>query len=188
VKIRILVLIMFVVSGCASLQTPQEINIAVSALLDEIQIAINEISAKTSADSSLPPFKNAEVKLSTKASVTAGGSAALVLSGERSKTTTDTNLLTLELVPNPDLQMPLVEGTGHSIANYVIAAVSAVDANNFLKLETLTIEAGLQVLQKSGGGIDVELVGIAFKGGRSGETTNSHGLKLIFAHPKPKDS
>lgn len=179
--------LLLLATGCASLQTPQQTNVAVSALLDEIQIAINEIAARTADGSSLPPFRNAEVKLSTRASVKTEGSASLVLSGETNRTTTDSNLLTLELVPNPDLPMPLAKGTGHDIANYVIAAVSAVDQRNFLKLKTLTVEAGLQVSQTSAGGIDVELVGISFKGGLSGETTNSHSLKLIFAHPKPEE-
>lgn len=180
-KNLILIVVIFVITGCASLQTTQETNIAVSALLDEIQIAINEIAERIPKESSLPPFKKAEVKLSTKATVTTGGSAALVLSGEKNKTTTDTNLLTLVLVPKPGQFNTLDMGTGHSIANYVIAAVGAIDEKDFLELEILTVEAGLQVLQNSGGGIEIELVGITFKGGRSGETTNSHSLKLIFS-------
>ena len=187
-KIKLILVLLLLLTGCANLQSPKETNVAVSVLLNEIQIAINEINSKTTGDTSLPPFKSAEVKLSTKAGITSGGSASLVLSGEQSNTTTDSNILTLELVPNPISAESFTKSTGHDIAEYVIAAVSAVDANKFLKLNSLTVEAGLVVLEKSGGGIEVELVGVAIKGGRSGETTNSHNLKLIFAQPKPKDA
>ena len=36
-KIQIVFVLMFALYGCASLQNPEETNIAVSALLDEIQ-------------------------------------------------------------------------------------------------------------------------------------------------------
>jgi len=176
-------LIVIYLSGCAGLQTPEETNIAVSALLDEIQIAINEIDKRTEG-STLPPFKSAEVKLSTKVGIMTEGSASLVLSGEGSNTSTDSNIITLELVPNPDATKGLGRSTGHDVAEYVIAAVSAVDDKNFLKLNTLTVEAGLEVNEKVGGGIDVELVGVTVKGKRSNQSTTAHNLKLIFAHSK----
>ena len=127
-KISFLLVVIFL-AGCASLQTPKETNIAVSSLLDEIQIAINEIDARTKG-SSLPPFKNAEVKLSTAAENATEGSGSLVLSGEGSKTTTNSNIITLELVPNPAVGRTLGRSTGHEIADYVIAAVTAVDDKN----------------------------------------------------------
>ena len=179
----LLVLIVIYLSSCASLQTPKETNIAVSALLDEIQIAINEIDKRTKG-SSLPPFKSAEVKLSTKVGKMTEGGASLVLSGEGSKTSADSNIITLELVPNPGVTKGLSRSTGHDIAEYVIAAVTAVDDKNFLKLNTLTVEAGLEVNEKVSGGIDVELVGVTVKGKRSDQSTTAHNLKLIFAHPK----
>lgn len=183
---KILAFSVVLLSGCASLQNPQQTNIAVSTLLDEIQIAINEIDAQTGGVSGLPPFKNAEVKLITKAKISTDGSASLVLSGERSKITTDSNILTLELVPNTSVVESLTESTGHQIAEYVIAAVTAVDEKGFLKLNTLTVESGLEVTQIAGGGIEVELVGVTVKGGRKGESTDSNNLKLVFAHPSEK--
>lgn len=185
-KKYVVYLIAIVLTGCAGLQTPKETNIAVSALLDEIQIAINEIDEKT-AKSSLPPFKYAVVKLSTKAGKTTAGAASLVLSAEGSKTTTDSNTITLELVPNPGVIPPTSSGTGQEIAEYVIAAVSAIDDKNYLKLNSLTVEAGLEVVQKIGGGIDVELVGVSVKAKHSGESSAGHSLKLVFAYsPKRK--
>ncbi|BFM51153.1 hypothetical protein [Marinomonas sp. THO17] len=187
-KIKIAAVIVFLLSGCASLQSPRETNIAVSTLLDEIQIAINEIDARTGDGSGLPPFKNAEVKLTTKAKISSEGSASLILSGEKSKTSTDSNVLTLELVPNPATAELLSKGTGHEIAEYVIAAVTAVDEKGFLKLNSLTVEAGLEVVQAAGGNIEVELIGITVKGGRKGESTESNNLKLVFAYPAEKES
>lgn len=181
-----LILMILLFAGCANLQTPQETNIAVSALLDQIQIAINEINEQTKGGT-LPPFQSAEVKLSTKAGKTTEGSAALVLSGEGSNTTTDSNTITLVLVPNPNTAKSLARSTGNDIAEYVIAAVKAVDEKHSLKLSTLTVEAGLEVKQKTGGGIEVQLVGVTLKGKQSGESTNEHNLKLTFAYPNAKE-
>lgn len=175
-------IIVLLLSACANLQTPKETNIAVSLLLDEIQIAINEIDKKTKG-SSLPPFKSAEVKLATTASKKIDGSASLVLSGGGSKTTSNSNTITLILVPNPKQTKSLRKSTGHEIAEYVIAAVSAVDDKNFLKLKTLNIESGLGVKSTKEGGIEIELIGISLKGKSSGETSAGHNLKLTFAYP-----
>lgn len=177
-------MILILLSGCSTLQTPEETNIAVSALLVEIQIAINEINAEAEANSSLPPFKNAEVKLTTKAKITTEGKASLYLSGEKSKAATNSNIITLELVPNADTTKPLVETTGRRIARYVIAAVKAADENQFLKLKSLTVEAGIEVIETVGGGIEVDLIGISLEAGRAVDETNSNSLKLVFAHPE----
>ena len=187
-KVKIIACIVLLLSGCANLQSPKETNVAVSALLDEIQIAINEIDKETSKVSGLPPFKSAEVKLSTEAKFSSEGSASLILSGEKSKSSTDSNVLTLELVPNPSAAAQLTKSTGHQIAEYVIAAVMAVDKKGFLKLNSLTVEAGLEVIKTSAGGIEVELVGVAVKGGRSSESTESNYLKLVFANADEKKS
>ncbi|MCR6654058.1 MAG: hypothetical protein NVV73_22410 [Cellvibrionaceae bacterium] len=182
-KKYILTLIVALLSGCASIHSPQETNIAVSALLDEIQIAINEIDARTGGGSGLPPFKNAEIKLVTKVKTSTTGSASLVLSGQKGKTSTDSNILTLELVPNPVVEAPLFESTGQHIADHVIAAFTAVDDKRFLKLNSLTVEAGLEVVRDTGGGIEVELVGVTIEGGRKKEASKSNTIKLVFAHP-----
>jgi len=187
-KVKVIAFVVVLLSGCANLQSTEETNIAVSTLLDEIQIAINEIDAKTGSDSGLPPFKNAEVKLTTKAKISTEGSASLVLSGGKSKTSTDSNVLTLELIPNSSTAELLAKSTGRQIAEYVIAAVTAVDEKGFLKLNSLTVEAGLEVVKVTGGGIEVELVGVTVKGGRKGESTESNTLKLVFAHPAEKKS
>ena len=60
----ILCILMLVISGCASLQTPKETNIAVSEILKQLQYTIDEI-AKKPKGSSLPPLKEAEIKLTT---------------------------------------------------------------------------------------------------------------------------
>jgi hypothetical protein len=164
------------------LRTPPETNIAVSSLLDEIQIAVNEISERTKG-TSLPPFHSAEITLSTKAATTTSGGASLVLSGKGSRETTDSNVITLELVPSSSPVKTRGPTTGHEIAEYVIASVSAIDAKKFLKLKTLTIEAGLEVVQTAGGGIKVELVGVSMEGERSKSATTGNSLKLVFAQP-----
>jgi hypothetical protein len=178
-----LCLVFLVMSGCAALQTPQETKIAVSTLLDEIQVAINEINDKTKG-TSLPPFKSAELTLSTKADKTTSGAASLVLSGKGSNVTTDSNVITLELVPNPTAATTFARSTGHEIAEHVIASVTAIDAKKFLKLNTLTVETGLEVTQIAGGGIKVELVGVTVESERSKSSTTGHTLKLVFAQPE----
>lgn len=181
----VLILTVIFFSGCASLQTPKETNIAVSALLDEIQIAINEIDKRTEG-SSLPPFNRAEIRLSTKATKTTAGSASLVLSGDASKSTTNSNIITLELVPSKIMIKNFDRRMGHEIADYVIAAVMAVDDKKALKLKALTVEAGLDVKEKEGGGIDIQLVGVSLKGTHTGEMTMRNSLKLVFSYPARK--
>jgi hypothetical protein len=182
-KIKIFAFIVVLLSGCASIHSAQETNIAVSSLLDEIQIAINKINEQAGPDSGLPPFKNAEVKLVTKAEVSTDGSASLVLSGEKGNTFTDSNIITLELVPNSALAEPLSQSAGQQIAEHVIAAVTAVDGKGYLRLNSLIVEAGLEVVRIAGGGIKVELAGVTVKGNRKIESSKSHVLKLVFAHP-----
>ena len=108
----------------------------------------------------------------------------MVLSGGGSKTTSNSNTITLELVPNPKAVKILSTSTGHDIANYVVAAVSAVDKKGFLKLKTLTVEAGLVVARTEQGGIEVKLVGITFNGKSTGESSEANSLKLTFAYPE----
>ncbi|WP_116472539.1 hypothetical protein [Zobellella maritima] len=180
-KQLIIAAFMLLISACSSLQTPGETNIAVSSLLDEIQIAINEIDKRT-AGSSLPPFRSAEIQLSTTAGRKADGSAALVLAGGAGKATTHANTLTLELIPAADSVRIPGRSTGHDIADYVIAAVTAIDGKRFLKLHTLNVEAGLEVRRTLEGGIDVELAGMSLEGKHSVEASTGHRLKLTFAH------
>lgn len=179
---------MFCFLAAPAFKSHKKTSIAVSTLLDQIQIAINEIDARTGEGSYLPPFKNAEAKLITKAKISTEGGASLVISGEKSKTYRDSNVLTLELVPTPLAAELLTKSTGHQIAEYVIATVTAVDKKGVLKLNSLTVEAGLEVFQMAGGGIEVELAGVTVKGGRKGESTESNNLKLVFAHPAEKKS
>lgn len=185
-KIFFIVALIYFLSACSSLMSPRATNIAVSALLDEVQIAINEIDEKTK-DSSLPPFQSATIKLSTVTANTRDGQATLVLSGAASNTTTNSNLIVLELVPNTSIAKPLRQTTGYEIAEYVIAAVKAIDEENFLKLETLSIEAGLEVKTTMEGGIEVELAGISIGATNSGEASSGNNLKLTFAHPQRKE-
>ena len=176
----IICLVLLGLSGCASLQSPKTTNIAVSSLLDEIQIAINEIDKKIKG-TSLPPFKSAELKLSTEAGKTKSGEASLVLSGKEGRSDTSSNTITLILVPNSSTAKGLTKSRGHEIADYVIAAVTAIDDKNFLKLKTLTVESGLKVVEKQSGGIEIELIGVTVKGESSSEAINNNSLKLIFS-------
>ncbi len=126
------VLIVFLICllpACANLQSPKETNIAVSTLLDELQIAIDEINEKTYG-SSLPPLQSATIKLSTAAGKTTDGKATLVLSGDASKATKNSNTITLELVPHSTKPMSMYRSTGHEIAEYVMAAVTAINKNH----------------------------------------------------------
>jgi len=169
-------------TNCASFQSRKEKGITVSTLLNQIQIAINEIHANTK-NTSLPPFKSAELKLSTEAEKSKSGEASFVLSCNRSRSDKTSNTITLVLVPNDgsEKDLGIDSQMGHEIADSVIAAVTAIDNKGFLKLETLTVESGLRVSEKKGAGLKIELIGITIKGGSSSESTNSNSLKLIFS-------
>lgn len=182
-KIKIFALVVFLLSGCANVQSSKEENVAVSDLLAEIQIAINEINAQTDENSGLPPFKNAEIKLTTKTKTSLDGSVTFVLSANKNKSSANSSVLTLELVPNPIIPESFTKSIGHQIAEHVISAIKAVDTSKSLRLSSLTIEAGLEVIQTKVGGIEYELVGVSVKGSRSKESTGTNNLKLVFAYP-----
>ena len=169
-------------SACASTPTPKETRVTVGALLAQIQVAVNDISAGT-RNSSLPPFQSAEVTLSTTASQKSEGGGSLVLSAGGSETTSSSNTITLDLVPNPNKVSEKSVDVGRRIAASVIAAVTAVDENHDLKLKSLTVEAGLDVNKSVNGGIEITLVGISINGKRTSESSSGNSLKLIFAYP-----
>jgi hypothetical protein len=175
----IISIIIFIATGCGTLQTPKETNIAVSALLDELQIAINEIDSKTSS-SALPPFKYAEVTLSTKAGVTGDGSVKFILSADAGKSTVETNTLTLVLGPAKTRRPMLKDGTGKQLADYVVAAVEAIDSKKFLELQKLTVEAGFDATVDASGGLKIEVASVSVGGKISTRSANTHRLKLVF--------
>lgn len=186
IKKLVFLLLLVLAFGCASLETPQATNIAVSTVLNQLQIAINKVSAETKG-SGLPPFQSAELTLSTKAVTTTQGSASLVLAAKGGKNTTGARIITLELVSSPPSHKLFTENqiiSGEEIADHIIASVKAVDSQKLLKLKSLTLEAGLEVFEVAGGGIKVELVGIAFEGERSKSSASGHGMKLTFAYPE----
>ncbi len=187
-RIYFIAFVLFVLVACAG--TPvvqdtniQEANISVSSLLDEIQIAINDIDKKTGG-SSLPPFQSATIRLNTVVGKEVdGGGASLMLSANASKQTTNSNTLTLELVPNPNLIRSESISTGKVIANTVVSAIKAIDQDDFLKLKALTVEAGINVRKTSSGGIDIQLIGISIGASSTNTSSSSHTLKLFFAYP-----
>ena len=181
-KNQIAAIAFLALTGCSALQ-PRETNIAVGAVLDELQIAINEIDARTQG-SSLPPFKNAEVILSTKGVQTGEASASLVLSGEGRKSTTQSNTLTLVLGPSRTKTLTCKPSTGTQLADYVVAAVTAIDAKKFLELQRLVVEAGFDVTVDAAGGIKIEVASVSVGGKASRSSTDSHTLKLIFEKPE----
>lgn len=122
----ICITVFLILSGCAGLQTRQETKVAVSELLDQIQIAINEINDNT-AGSSLPPFQKAEVTLSTEATKTDSGKASFYLSANGNYKNNNSNSISFVLVPNEDKAMRETSVSGHEIAQYVISTVQAID-------------------------------------------------------------
>ena len=185
----ILCVVMLVISGCASLQTPQETNIAVSEILKQLQFTIDEI-AKKPKDSSLPPLKEAEIKLTTTVGTKDVTKGSLIISGEYEKNSTDSNILTLVLVPNTRQSLDKDNAQDYSVAEHILAAVEAIDKNNTtLELKSLTYEAGLKIETVKGAGLKIELIGIETESGRTNTVTNANSLKLVFEKKaKPEKS
>ena len=183
-KILILTIALYL-TACASLQSPKDTGVAVSTLLEQVQIAINGIDAGTKG-SSLPPFQSAEITLSTSAGKSDEGKAAIVLSGGGSKSKSSSSKMVLVLSPNDKKIKPnnVVETSGQKIAEYVIAAIKAVDENKHLTLKTLNVESGFEVKSTKEGGVEITLVGIEIEGKRASESKAAHNLKLTFSHPK----
>ncbi|WP_345977549.1 hypothetical protein [Sulfurimonas sp. HSL3-7] len=172
-------LMIILLTGCAGLQSPKETNIAVSSLLNEIQIAINEINTQTTG-TALPPFKQAEIVLSTKAEMKNEGSASLVLSADGTKSNAESNTLTLVLTPNTSQTKSVRPGTGLQLAQYVVAAVRAIEHDNYLELQKLVVETGFNVSTDKSGGIEIKISSLSLGGKVTSSSSDAHILKLIF--------
>lgn len=174
-----LLLAFLVLSGCAGLRSPEETRVAVSELLDQIQIAVNEINDQTRG-SSLPDFKYAEIVLSTAAKGSEGVSGNFVLSGEGKRSRVKSNTLTLVLAPDSSGKKTMKRTTGKELAEYVISAVRAIDRKNELELKKLVVETGFTVTSDKSGGIEIEVVGISAGAKVSATSSDGHTLKLVF--------
>lgn len=176
----LIIFTLFLVQGCAQLSTPKETGIAVGNLIDELQIAVNQIGGETKG-SSLPPLKLATVTFATTLEKDTGGGANLMLAAKGSRQSEESNSIELELVPDPNPTKTLGRSSGNEIADYVVAAVRAVDKKAFLRLNKLTVEAGLTVTKNAQGGIEVELAGISVDGTHRQSWSDGHRLKLVFS-------
>ena len=183
----LLCVVILVISGCTSLQTPQDTSIAVSEILKQLQFTIDEIGKKPEG-SSLPPLKEAEVKLTTIVGTKDAAKGSLIISGEYEKNSTESNVLTLVLAPNPKQVLDKANIKDYKVAEHILAAVSAIDKNNTsLELKSLTYESGLKIEKIKGVGLKIELIGIETESGRTNTSTNANSMKLVFEKKeKPK--
>ncbi len=168
-----------VLSGCAGLGTSQQAEMAVGELLDQVQIAIDEIG-KNSASSSLPPLKTAEIIVSTEYTRSGGAGAKIFVGAKGEKSSTENNSLTLTLTPNTTKAKSSERQVGHDIAEYVIAAVRAVDEQKALQLSKLSVEVGLEIVESSEGGLEIEVSGVSIEGKKAKSSTSGHKLSLLF--------
>jgi len=188
-------LIVIYLSGCAGI-TPKQTNHAVDEILQQLQIAIDDIGEKKLGPA-LPPLKEAEIKLSIKSGDKKSGEAAIVVSGNIEKESTESSVLTLVLTPKPKSTdksnltgaKTAPEIKGEKIAEYVIAAIDAIkNSKSSLQLKALTYEAGLEFKDKGTTGIDVELVGVKIKGGREKSSATFNTLILSFEKNDKKEA
>lgn len=179
----LIIFTLFFIQGCAQLSTPRETGIAVGNLIDELQIAVNQIGEETKG-SSLPPLTLATVTFATKLEKDTGGGASLMIAAKGSRQSEESNSIELELIPDPNPTESLGRSSGNELADYVVAAVRAVDKKAFLRLNKLTVEAGLTVIKNAEGGIEVELAGISVDGTHKQSWSDGHRLKLVFSAPE----
>nr|VFK48587.1 MAG: hypothetical protein BECKTC1821E_GA0114239_111911 [Candidatus Kentron sp. TC] len=183
-KTIILLVAVISISGCATLSMSSgEMQIAVKQLVDQVQTAIDNIKSQT-AGSKLPPLQSAELTLSSKAEKVENGKVSLFLTAKAGSTQTDSNSITLVLIPNPNPIASLVPGPGQDIANAVVAAVAALQDMQGLTLKSLTVTAALEIVKNAGGGFKIELLGVSTEGGAEKIVTSGHSLKLIFEIPE----
>lgn len=69
---------------------------------------------------------------------------------------------------------------GQKIAQYILAAVKAVDKQKALQLSKLTVEVGLEIVESSEGGVEVEISGLSIEGKKTKSSTSAHKLSLLF--------
>lgn len=159
-KKLVVILLTLVIAGCSSL-TPQETNVAVGQLPQDIQLAINIIDARSKAKgSNIPPFKKAEITLATQVVKAGSAEASLFIAAGGERESTKSNTLTLELVRTP-LTIKSLDNRGLEIADYIMAAVMAVNKQQGLKLQALTFEAEIEVTKTAEGGLEIELAGVS---------------------------
>lgn len=177
---KIITLIFLVMlSGCVGLQSPEKAGLAVGQLLEQVQIAINEIS-KNTENSSLPAFNKAEITLLTQYDQSSIAGATIFLSAKGEKSSKENNLLTLTLKANPSSVPKVNAEVGQKIAEYVLAAVRAVDKQKALKLVKLNVEVGLEISESIEGGIEVDIIGVSIEGTKTKSSTSGHKLTLLF--------
>ena len=178
-KFRVMMLLaVAALSGCAAM-TPAETQVTVKTLVDQIQVATDRISKET-AGTSLPPLKQAELTISSKAQLERNGEVGLILSAKGGKTLTDENSMTLVLTPNANSDKTWARGPGQDIADSVIAAVAGLKGSSGLTLTSLSVTASLVVVKTVTGGLEVKLSGVSIGGKSEKVMTSGHSLKLIF--------
>ena len=178
---------LLILSGCASIQTPGDTNIAVSEILKQLQFTIDKIGGNKDA-SSLPPLKEAEIKLTTIVGIKNSTKGSLIISGKYENHFTDSNVLTLVLKPRQNLGTDERKSKDYKVAEHILAAASAIDKNDtYLELKSLTYESGLKIEKIKGVGLEIELVGVGTESGRTNTSTNSHSMKLVFEKKTKQD-
>ncbi|PPI82931.1 hypothetical protein KEHDKFFH_16710 [Marinobacter maroccanus] len=173
------VLLVLALSGCSSL-SPQETQLAVKELVNQVQVAVNTIRAESDSSSVLPELKTAELKISSKAERGYGGKVALFVSGGGSRDEAYQNSITIILEPMTQGQGVKSKGLGNDIAESVLAAVSGLEELEGLQLKSMTVVAGLEIIETIEGGIEYELAGISLGADGSKALTTGNSLKLVF--------
>lgn len=168
-------------SGCSTTtsKSSKTTQIPLESILDELQYAVNTIANEASGGT-LPKFKEAEVVVSTSFVKSTSGKFAIIVSGEKGKSITDSSTLTLTLKPGADNEKLTGLTIGKALAESVISAVEAIKEEDFLKLETLVIEAGLVIEGKRSIGGEGELAGITLTASKTKTSTGTHSIKLTF--------
>ncbi|MDF7805984.1 hypothetical protein P4E94_00945 [Pontiellaceae bacterium B12219] len=178
-KVLSVFIIGLLISGCCTSKKANPTNMNVEVLLDEIQIAVNEINASV-IKGSLPPLQKAEVSIDAKFTRVTDGTVKLVIYAGGKKTNSESTALKMVLVPNDRTTSNLVPSMGQRMATSVIEAMSAIDNQSALTLKLLTVEAGIVIDKEGGAGIDTEYEGITIKAGHSRAASSGNTIKLFF--------
>lgn len=177
------VLFFLILSGCSTL-SPKETQLAVKELVSEVQIAVNAIREELGSSSVLPDLKIAELKIASKAERGYEGGVNLFVSGAGSRDEAYQNSITIILEPGMPSLGVKSKGLGNDIAQSVVAAVSGMEDLEGLQLKSMTVVAGLEIIETVEGGIEYELAGISVGAEGSRGLTTGNSLKLIFEDTK----
>ena len=196
-KLSTVFLVIFIVSGCSSINIHgtdyEKRAVGLQMVIAEIQSALalvnDEVEKKTNLE-----LKNAFLVANTEIGKSKEGEAGLwVVSGKASKENKSSDKVSIKLIPIKRQQLMediFDETLSKRLAMSIVSAVEGVsnagDSKYPMRVDTLTIEMAIttKTTGSAGVGVELEVLPVSFGGKGGYSRSNSDTLKLEFGQKK----